>query len=282
MSGDTRPTEPLPEARLDPAAQWIAANPSSRSRRGRRGLRWLVGLLVVGALAVGAWLLGEQIARGIVTGIVRDQIVRQLDLPADQAIDVEIPGQIIPQLVVGRLDQLTISSDDVALGGITGDVVVHAAGVPTRGTADVASARAELTLDEKQLRALLATIDGLPSDTVSLAPPNLSVSFDLTLLGFTVPVGVSLAPGADDGDLVLTPSSVRIGGAEVPAAAVVQQFGPVAGAVLRDWRVCVAAYLPAGVTLTDVAVRTGVVSVGVAIDGGIIGDPALQRKGTCS
>lgn len=277
MSTDTRPTQPLP----DPAAQWIAANPTSRSRRGRRGLRWVIALLVVGALAVGAWLLGEQIARGIVSGIVRDQVVRQLELPADQAIEVEIPGQILPQLIVGRLDELAISSDEVTLGAITGDVVVHATGVPTRGTADVASARAELTLDEKQLRTLLATMDGLPSDTVSLAPPNLSVSFDLTLLGFTVPVGVSLTPGAQDGDLVLTPSSVRIGGAEVPATAVAQQFGPIAGAVLRDWRVCVASYLPAGVTLTDVVVRPGVVSVGVAIDGGIIRDPALQRKGSC-
>lgn len=277
MSGDTRSTQPLP----DPAAQWIAANPASRARRGRRGLRWLVALLVVGVLAVCAWLLGEQLAHGIVTGIVRDQVVQHLALPADQVVDVEIPGQVLPQLIVGRLDELTISSDDVTLGEITGDVVVHATGVPTRGTADVTSATAELTLTEKQLRALLKTIDGMPSDTVSLTPPNLSVVFDLSLFGFSVPVGVSLTPSAQEGDLVLTPWTVSIGGAEVPATAVVQQLGPVAAAVLRDWRVCVAAYLPAGVTLTDVSVAQGVVRAAVAIDGGIVSDPALQEKGTC-
>ncbi|MFT4136247.1 DUF2993 domain-containing protein [Microbacterium sp.] len=274
MGAETRPA--------DPAAQWIAANPGSRARRGRRGVRWAIAAVVVALLAVGAWLLGEQVARGIVAGVVREQIVKQLELPADQRIDVEIAGSVLTQLIAGRLDELTVSSDDVSLGGITGDMVVHAKGVPTRGGGDLASADARLTLDQQQLRALLATVDGMPSATVTLAPSQVALTFPLTFLGVDVPVGVSLTPGAQDGRLVLTPTELQIGGTKVSAEELTQRFGPVAGSVLRDWHVCVADSLPAGVTLTGVTVADDALSVAVAVDGRIVNDPALQQKGSCS
>jgi len=81
---------------------------------------------------------------------------------------------------------------------------------------------------------------------------------------------------------VLTPASLQVGGAEVSAEELQDRFGRIADGVLRDWDVCVAEYLPAGVTLTSVAVEGETLVAGFDIDGGIASDPALQENGTCA
>ena len=96
MSADEHPTQPLP----DPSATWILqTDASAPAPRRHRRWPWLVAVLAVAALAVGAWFAGEYIARGIVERTIREQVVQQLDLPADQQIDVDIPGQVLPQLI---------------------------------------------------------------------------------------------------------------------------------------------------------------------------------------
>lgn len=270
------PTEPLPGPLPGPlsdgGAQWAPAP------RRRRRWPWVVGIVVV--LLVAAWFAAEQIARGLLVGTVRSETITALDLPADQQLDVEVPGQVLPQLIAGRLDALSLSSDQVTLGPLSGAVEVHAAGVPIRGGGAAESASATLTLDEEQLRALLATVEGLPAATVTIDQPAVRFETELQLIA-TVPIGVGLVPSASDGDLVLTPTSLTIGGAEIPAEALVDQFGALARTVVRDWNVCLAQYLPAGVVLTDVAVEGAHVVAHADVDGRILSDPALQASGTC-
>ena len=243
---------------------------------------WLIALVAVAALAVGAWFAGEYIARGIVERTVRDQVQKQLALPADQQIDVDIPGQILPQLISGTLDQITLSSRDVPLGQLTGDVVVRASGVPIRGDGPATDASASITLDAAQVQALLATVEDFPASTVTLTEPDIGVAMELRLFALTVPVGVGLTPSATAGQLVLTPATFTVAGAQISAQALLDQFGAVSSTVIRDWDVCVAQYLPAGMTLSGVRVEGDHVVADVAIDGGIIHDPALQQKGTCA
>lgn len=255
----------------------------------RRHWPWLVALVVVVALAVAAWFAGEAIARGIVERTVRDQVEQRLDLPADQRIEVDIPGQVLPQLIAGRLDAVTISGDDVPLstaagqGGadLVGDVVVHASGVPVRGEGEIADATASVTLDQTQLQRLLASVDGFPASTVTLAEPDVEVTTQLQVLALSVPVGIGLAPSAAGGALVLTPRTLQVAGAEVSADDLVDRFGAIARTVVRDWDVCVAGDLPAGVTLEGVRVAGQTLVADFAVDGGILHDPALQQKGTC-
>ncbi|WP_127820089.1 LmeA family phospholipid-binding protein [Microbacterium sp. CPCC 204701] len=264
---DTRPTLPLPD--------WEHAEAPRR-----RAWPWLVAFGIVIVLAVVAWFAAEVIARQIVTGVVRDQVRSQLALPESQPIDVDIPGAMIPQLVGGTLDELTMASDDVEVGRFAGDVVVVAQDVPIRG-GSMGGATATVTLDEEQLRGLVSTIAAFPADTVSIDAPVVTMSMRVPLFGVGVPVGVALTPDAVDGDIVLTPASLRLAGAEVGADALRDQFGQVADLVLRDWTVCVAQYLPAGVTLTDVAVDGEVLVAGFDVDGAITTDPALRATGSC-
>lgn len=275
---DEHPTAPLP----DPGARWVlstdAAAPASRTRR----WPWLIAVIVVVVLAVAAWFVAEAIARGIVERTIREQITRELDLPADQQIDVGIPGPIIPQLIVGSFASLTIASDDVSFDGVSADVRVEAMDVPIRGGGDWSGGSATVTFDQSQLRTLLGQVEGFPAESVSLDAPDVAADFELQVFGLAVPVGVSLAPRAEGGDLVLSPSAFRLADVEVTADALRAQFGVLASPVLRDWEVCFADRMPRAVGLTGVEVRREEVVASFEIDSAIISDPAAQARGTCA
>lgn len=242
---------------------------------------WLVAALAVVALAVGAWFAGEYIARGIVTKTIRDQVITQLSLPADQQIDIDLPGPVLPQLIVGSFGELTVSSADVPLEGVTADVRVTAQDVPLRG-GDWSGGYAQVRLDQDQLRGLLAQVDGFPAASVTLDAPDIAASFDLKLFALTVPVGVSLTPRAEGGDIVLTPSTLQVGGAELSAEALTQQFGPIAGTVIRDWNVCIADRLPSALMLTAIGVQGDHVVADFEIDSAILQQSAPVPRGTCA
>ena len=270
---DTQPTEPLPEALM------IPGDPEPRRRR---VWPWIVAFAIVAVLAVAAWFAADAIARQLITGAVREGVRSQLSLPADQQIDVELSGAVIPQLIGGSFDEVTIASDDVEFGGVTGDVTVDAHDVAASTDFAMSGATAKVALDDAQLQTLLSSVDGFPADTVGIAAPNITMALDLQLFGVAIPVGVALTPSAADGDIVLTPDTLDVGGSTVSADGLRDQFGPIADAVLRDWNVCVAEYLPAGVTLTDVEVVDGELIADFDVDGRIVADPALRANGTCA
>jgi hypothetical protein len=281
---DQHPTLPLPD--LD--ARWVLSTDASTAPARKRRWPWLVALIAVVALAVAAWFAGEYIARGIVERTIREQITTQLSLPADQHIDIDIPGQVLPQLISGRFGELTIAGDDVPLGGdasadsLTGDVVVRAVGVPIRRNGSIEDASASVTLDRAQLQTLLGSIDGFPASTVALDESNIDITMDLQLFALTVSVGVGLTPSVSAGQLVLTPATLKVAGADISAEALVDQFGAIARTAVRDWNVCIAKDLPAGLTLTDARVAGQTVVADFAIDGAILHDPALQQPGSCA
>lgn len=270
-SGDTKPTEPLPE--------WAVAEPVPPRRR--RVWPWIVALVVLVVLGVVVFFVAEAIARDVVERTAKTEIAERLALPADQEVDVEIPGLVIPQLLGGSLNEVTVSSDDVAVGEFEGDVTVTATDVPIQQGADIGGATATVTLDEAQLQSLLAQVDRFPSETVGLASPNVTITFELEVFGLSFPIGVALAPSVSDGALVLAPASFDLAGASIDAAAISERFGPIADVVLQDWTICLAEYLPAGVTLSDVEVSGDSIVVNADIDGAIVTDPALQANGTC-
>ncbi|WP_282837809.1 LmeA family phospholipid-binding protein [Microbacterium flavum] len=273
---DQHPTQPLP----DPGARWVLSTDAAATRPRRRRWPWLVALLVVIALAVAAWFAGEYIARSIVERTIREQVTRQLDLPVDQQIDIDIPGPLLPQLIVGSLGQVSISSQDVPLQGITGDVTVSAQDVNIHD-GEWSGGHATVTLDQSQLQTLLANVPDFPASTVVIDAPDLAAEFSLQLFTVEIPVGVALTPSASGGDIVLTPASLRLGGAEVTADALRQQFGALASTVLRDWDVCIADRLPKAVELTGVTVAREQVVADFEIDSAITRDGAAQEKGTC-
>jgi hypothetical protein len=267
-AGDTQPTLPL---------EWTTAEEPRR----RRAWPWLVAFAVVALLAAGAWFAGEAIARDLVVKTIRSQIITNLALPADQQIDVDVPGAMIPQLIGGSLDEVRVQSQDVALGPFEGDISVEAFDVPIRGEGELRDATAVVRVDEAQLRSLMAAVDDFPADALGIDAPYVTASTEFDVFGAAIPVGVSLTPGAAEGSLVLTPASVQVAGADVTAEELRRQFGILSNTVLRDWPVCIAQYLPAGLVLRDITVEGDLLVAGFDIDGSIIDDPAMLENGTC-
>lgn len=267
-SGDTQPTLPLGE--------WTPAAAPKK----RRGGAWLVAFAIVALLAVGAWFAGEWIARSLVVSTIRTQITENLALPAGQHIDVDVPGAVLPQVIGGTLGEVRVSSEDVALGVFEGDIAIEAFDVPIRG-GDVREATAVVRVDEDQLRSLMSSVDRFPSQTLGFDEPDVTASLELSVLGASVPVGISLTPSASEGDLVLTPASVQVAGADISTDELKRQFGIVSNAVLRDWPVCIRQYLPAALTLTDVRVDGEHLVATFDVAETVLSDTGMQENGTC-
>jgi hypothetical protein len=109
----------------------MTAQATRRTARARLPWVVLVVIVVLAALAVAS----ELVARAVLPGIVRSVVVQQLHLPADQQLDVQAAGILVPQLISGTLDELQLSSDAVTIGGVTGAAHVTAPGVPLHGGA---------------------------------------------------------------------------------------------------------------------------------------------------
>lgn len=261
-----------------PTLYWDDAPPP---RRKRRLWPWIVSLVVVIVLFGGAAFAGEWLARDLVERGVRSALASELGVPTDQA-EVQIEGLVIPQLISGRFDEVRVEAQDVSLQGFTGDVSVTARGVPLTADGPLDSAEASVTLDQEQLRTLLASVEGFPEESLGLAGSDVTITVELNVFGVAVPIGVGLTPSAAAGALVLTPASFSVAGASADAQGLRTQFGGIADAVLQPWQVCIASSLPAGLTLTDVSVVDQRVVADFDIASGILVDSTLQDPGVCA
>ncbi|MFS0867968.1 DUF2993 domain-containing protein [Microbacterium sp. 179-B 1A2 NHS] len=256
----------------------MTAAPATAPRRRQRG--WIALAVVVVVLIV-LVVAAELTARALAPKIVRDELVSSLGLAEDQEIDVDIPGLLLPQLVGGTVRSVTLAADDVEVEGLSGDIRVQLQDVPIRGGADWNAGRARVVLDEEQTRALLSQVDGFPADAFRLDAPEVALDTELTVFGAAIPLGVRLSAGAEDGDLVLAPTRFLLGGTEVSADALRQQVGPLIGSFAERWPICLAQYLPAAMTLVDVAIEDRGVVADFEIDSAILRDGAARQRGSC-
>lgn len=246
---------------------------------GKPRARWpwvlLLILVVLAALVVAA----EFLARSILPGVVRGIVVDRLELPADQQLEVEVDGLLLPQLLSGRLDELQLSSESVTLGGVTGAVDVTATGVPLRG-GDLTEAQGTVRINQDQFTALVAGSD-VPIDEVTFAEPDVTASGSISVLGMAIPVALTVTPSADAGELVLTPVELRVAGLALNAAQIEDRFGGAAAQLTQPQRICIAEHLPAGLTVTALSISGATAVIDIEADGAIITDETLQKNGIC-
>ncbi|MDQ0613208.1 hypothetical protein QF046_000849 [Microbacterium sp. W4I4] len=247
----------------------------TRTRRARWPWVLLIAVVVLVALAVAA----ELVARAVLPGIVRSIVIEQLDLPSDQQLEVQASGVLLPQLLTGTLDELQLSSDEVTIGGVTGTAHVTATGVPLRGGA-LGAATGTVSIDQTQFATLLAHSQ-MPDAAIALDAPNATLRGEISLFGRGIPVGLTVTPGAEDGDLLLTPVSATLGGDEVDLQALAGRFGDIGERLAGPQRLCIADQLPAGITLTGLRVEGTRAVADISADGRIAVDPELLENGTC-
>lgn len=275
---DENPTLPYPDHSTEHPTLVIPRDAGVEPPTRRRA-RWpwvlLIIVLVIAALAVAA----ELVARAVLPGVVRGMVIEQLELPADQQLDVDASGILLPQLIAGRLDQLHLTTDSVTIGGVTGAADVTATGIPLRG-GDLTDAQGTVRIDSEQFTSLIAASE-LPIDAVAFAEPDVTVSGSVAVLGFSLPIALTVTPGADAGELLLTPVSLQVAGATLDAQQISDRFGSVAEQLTETQRICIADQLPAGLTMTALAVDGDEIAVDVQVDGAIVTDEQLQENGVC-
>ena len=252
-------------------------------KKRRRMLGWGIALVVLVVLLVVGYFVAEGAVRNYADGLVRDQLVTAFDLDADHPMQIDFgPGSMLLQAASGAIDRVDVGVDDVSLGDLSVDLDLSAAGIPLDETQTTDTIAATATVDEANVAKLRDYLSGIQLDSISLGDGVIDVSTTVKALFLSVPVSASIAPSAADGDIVFTPKSVTVSGAEVSIDDLLSgPLGSVASGFLGAQSFCVAQYLPAAMTLDDVAVTGGNLVLGLTGENVALGGSGLSDKGTC-
>ncbi|GAA4484938.1 DUF2993 domain-containing protein [Microbacterium panaciterrae] len=248
----------------------------------RRSVRWPWVLGIVVIVLAGIVIGAEFVARAVVAQQIRSQAISALKLPADQQLDVNVGGIVLPQLIAGRLDEIRVSTKSVAIGPITSAVDVEATGVPIRG-GELGSAKGTFRITGDQLEKAIATAAGsAPIDSVTLEGKDVKATGSIALFGAEVPLALALTPGAAGGELTFTPTSASIGAMTLdPSSVETSPLSALLKPLFATQKVCIADRLPAGVHLSGLRVDGDRLVASFAADSAITTDPALLENGTC-
>ena len=262
-----------------------SADPSNEMggrRRRRRGL--LFGILLVIALlvAVGVVVV-DGVARSYAADQIEHKIRTELGLAADTPLRVTVGGfSVLAQLAAGKLDDVRVSGEQVALGALTGSIAVHATGLPIDTKQAVEHLTATIRLDAEDVKKVIGTFGTVPLDSLTIGDDALHLTSELRVFGAVrIPVGLTLTPSAADGDIVLSPTRVELAGKAISAAQVKQQFPTLGDALFQDRSFCIANALPKQLVLQDVRVSGDELVLSFAASQLRLDADSLAAKGVC-
>lgn len=273
-------TEVIPAA---PEPQPVADGTPPRKRRG-----WIVALVVIGVvlvLGVVAFVVVDAVAKSYARDYVRERIVEVLGLPEDARVDVDLGGgSILLQALAGRIDTVDVDVPELSFGALTGAAELSASGVPLDENAPVEELGIRFSVAEEDVAALASNLSGLELSGVELEEPAIVVASAFQLFGIEIPVGMSIVPSAEDGQLVFTPTSVSLGDDEYTVEEVQANplFAALAGPLLAQQSVCIADQLPEALTLADATVAGDLLRLTIRGDGAALGGPGLSTPGSCA
>ena len=265
------------------APQPAASAPAAKKKR-RGAMALVTTLIIVVVLAVAGvvgWFAGNAWAKDKVIAEVTAQTRTALGLDADARVDVQVDEPMLPQLVSGRLSELTVTVPDAPLGGTTGDLRVHATEVPTGGEGEFGGGEATVSLKPDAIGKLVGNFDDTLAGSLKIDGKDVTVDLNPAQFLSGISFALTLTPSAKDGKLVLTPAKFTVGGASMDADTIRARFGSLADGILADRTVCVADRFPKGLTLSQIAVGSDAVDASFTVDPHLLSDPALQKPGTC-
>ena len=243
---------------------------------------WItLGVLLV--LLVAAFFAVDAFARGVARDEVASRVTSGLGLPAGTPVEVEVGGgPVLFQLAAGRLDSVDLAIDDATFGRLTGDLDVHAEGIPLDASAPTSLIEVRYAMPESEVAEFREELSGLPLDSVTLDELEIVTSTSFRLFGVPVSVGMGLEPSADAGRLVFTPTTIIVQEQEFSADALraAPGFGPLATALLRQQPVCIAQELPAALVLDTIRVEGDELVAHLSAHDAALG--AFGTKGVCA
>lgn len=234
--------------------------------------RWLVrvglGLLGIGAL-IGATVIADLGVRMQMERVAREEIAIALRLDDPNDVEAEIDGgSAIVQLLLGSVDHVAITVDDLDLGVADGTFHAEIYDLPTNPLTPIPRAYSYITLDHESVVQLTGDFVDAPVVDVALEPPALRVELEVTLPGRSTPTDVTVIvePVMRGSRVVLVPQSIEVGAARLEPADFEQRFGVPTSELFEQTGFCVADSVPATMEIADVRVSNGAVLLVFAIE----------------
>lgn len=249
-------------------------------RKRRRWLGVLIALVVLAALAVAAWFVGDRIARDYAVDLIHDQLV--VAFPSSDPQVTVAPGSVLAMAIAGSLDAVSVDMGTTEFGDISGSLKFDATGVPIDSTKPIENLDITFDIAEADVQRIITDLDGLENAELSLADNEVALASSFEVFGASIPLGISFAPSVADSAIVLTPATVSVNGAVLNLTDLASgPFGSVVTGIVKPQTVCVAQYLPAVLTLTDATVTGDRLRLGISGDGIALERSDFTALGTC-
>lgn len=289
MADETAKTKPIPvitepiatvEPEPEPEIAVVVA-----PKKKRRRWPWVLGgiLLLLAILLTIAYVVGESLAKDYARDYIKQRIIAVLGIEPGTPVTVDIgDGSVLFQALAGKLDEVDVTAETVTFGALTGAATIHAEGVPL--DADAATRKLDVTfaVAEEDIGAIAGNLSGLKLDSIALEEPEIVATTTFSFFGFQIPVGMGLEPSAEDGKIVFTPTSIRLGEDTYTAQELKNSFGGFADQLLAQQSVCVNESLPVALHIVDVDVVKKDLVVAINGDGVALGGSDLATPGTCA
>lgn len=241
----------------------------------------LLGVLIALAVLAG---LGELGLRLFLPGVIEGVARAQLKISDDHPVDVDLGGSALLNALRGGIGDVSVSVPDAPItDGIVADAKVTAGLVPFNPlSGEIRDGSVRLTVPQDQLGSIVSLVTKGVATTGEVRDGSLLVGRSIPLLGQEIPVTVALDLGVANGDVILTPKQVSAAGLDLAAEQIAAATGTLLDPILRPEPVCVRDQLPAGITLTDIALSsTGSVTVSADLAPTAVSDPKMRAKGVC-
>lgn len=234
----------------------------------RRLVRVGLGLAGIGAL-LGAVVVADAVVRGEMERVAREEIAVALELDDPDQVDAEIEGgSAILQLVLGSVDHVAITVDDLDLGVADGTFHAEVYDLPTNPLTPIPRVYSYISLDHDSVVGLTGEFVDAPVTDVSLQPPALRVELTTTLPSQATPsrVTVVVEPVTRGSRIVLVPQSIEVGAAVLAPSAFEERYGVSTSTLFDQTGFCVADSVPTTMEIADVRVSNGAVLLVFAIE----------------
>lgn len=255
--------------------------PKPKRRRGT-SLRFVLGAGIISLLIIGV-VVADSAARGVIADKIEAQLRSSLAVPASTPVDVSVGGtSVLLQLLSGSLDRVDVGVARVSLGTLSGSAQLTASGIPLDTSKPTALARFVFVTDQTALKTLFSTVPGLLPKRITIADGRVTLGTEITVAGFSLPVGIEFTPSARKGQLQLTPTAIVINELSFTAKQLkTSTFGSLAAPLFVSHSICIAPLLPKDFVLESIYVTGKSIQLTVSAEDVVLSSKLLSSRGTC-
>ena len=265
------------EALRRQAASVESSEPPRKRKRVRGWIVTLVILVLAAALIIGGLFLAENVTRGIATDAIAVAVETSLPTAVDADVDVDIAGDwVLFQIFTGRLDRVTLTSDDAMVDGSPANFQLIATDVPLDLKQPVGNVDATVSLGPGSINELL-TLPGNDPE-VALGEDTVSYADSASVLGFTLGYLVNATLSPNGTDVLATPVAATVT-SDVGSLDVSGVIDRILGA--QPVRICLADRLPVGVTVSGIGLTPETATLSLTARDFTLNGESLRKRGSC-